>query len=450
MTLEQGTTTSCHLDFADPDPVLELEIHFEEGTPESDDESSTPLGDCLVATAKRVLDLEAELEEEKTRRAEAQGKLEELEDRYERFVRERSALDQSARTLHDRFRARTERLYASLLRREGGIGAQVADATRELMEASEHLIRLQADRDSLIRQVEKLRLALHRERGLTGEKEILVDKDDETLTLLQTFKGDIERRLASFTRGLEDRLDALSGRLVAPPAAPAASFDFAAATGRFYADGPLAEACSPPVELPPVVADLDALDRISDQVQASPEPFEPVSTLEAVAPPAAAVEAPVVEAPPAEPLAVVPEPKTEAFARCLARVGPAAPGMERILETRRLARLTSTRLAALRAVSLDAETAHVVEPPRATPETVKREPRPAPAAPAHGMVASVGDAISSSRLGLTLVAGSVAGVVVSLMIATSSLGERSFGTARADAAVAPTTSETLATSRESE
>src|SRR5207245_2643689 len=72
-----------------------------------------------VEQKKRV---DEKLAEERRKRIELQLELESLEDRHEKFLRERAALDESARTIRDRYTERTDRLYKALILNEGPLG----------------------------------------------------------------------------------------------------------------------------------------------------------------------------------------------------------------------------------------------------------------------------------------------------------------------------------------
>src|SRR5579883_2238042 len=154
---------------------------------------------------------ESKLAEERRRRLELQLELDGLEERYEKFITSRAAIDESAKTQKQRFDQRTQRLYKALLMHEGGLGAELAKSTNELMEASESLIRLETDRSSLLRQVETLRVSLRRAKGLPDsaplpEDEAISAKHERLFLAIDQLKDQLDRRLQDLISNIEERL----------------------------------------------------------------------------------------------------------------------------------------------------------------------------------------------------------------------------------------------------
>jgi len=154
---------------------------------------------------------ESKLAEERRRRLELQLELDGLEERYEKFITSRAAIDESAKTQKQRFDQRTQRLYKALLMHEGGLGAELAKSTNELMEASESLIRLETDRSSLLRQVETLRVSLRRAKGLPDsaplpEDEAISAKHERLFLAIDQLKDQLDRRLQDLVSNIEERL----------------------------------------------------------------------------------------------------------------------------------------------------------------------------------------------------------------------------------------------------
>jgi hypothetical protein len=245
---------------------------------------------------------ESKLAEERRRRLELQLELDALEERYEKFITSRAAIDQSAKTQKERFDQRTQRLYKALLMHEGGLGAELAKSTNELMEASESLIRLETDRSSLLRQVETLRVSLRRAKGLPDsaplpEDEAISAKHERLFLAIDQLKEQLDRKLQDLVSNIEERL---SKTAPAPATEPENTAENAIKRQTEFF--PLVDRVpdAPVVEQPKGEIATEDTENTEPKVEAATE-LSSVSSVSSVAipPDAASLEAPLVDqAPP--------------------------------------------------------------------------------------------------------------------------------------------------------
>jgi hypothetical protein len=255
--------------------------------------------------------IEERLADERRKRIELQLELEKLEDRHEKFLRERLALDESARTIRERYTVRTERLYRALVRNEGALGEEVTKATRELMDASEELIRLQNDKASLLVQVERMRVALRRAKGLPEgarvdeEDKVAAAQERLALSVVQ-LKDQIDRRLEDLVATFESKIVGLHARGSEPDPA-ASSVLQATRAAQFFTDEGLATTATAAIAAePPATEAGDPRAGISgvyhEAVLEIVAPLAPFASLAPEQPPVAPPEE--VRIAPAEPAAL--------------------------------------------------------------------------------------------------------------------------------------------------